>query len=77
MEYYTVLYCSEDGGHSLEVLDKARLEEKLNESYWGDCEVRVITPNQHIDLSSCAGLFIIKGVPVQPKAEEKVTKWAL
>jgi len=77
---YWVFYTSEDGDTSFQVLNRNELQLRLNENYWGETEqVRFLAINKsmgdvHI-LPTHAGVIIIKGELVVPKAKKFVTTW--
>lgn len=75
IEYYIVLYCSDDGDVSIQRLGKEQLRKALNERHWGNTPIRILDQQLPLDLRSVHGLFIFKGSCVQPEAKTVVTEW--
>jgi hypothetical protein len=69
---YFVLSMGPDG-KSLEGLTKEKLEQQLNEEYWGD-KPKIYTKVPD-DMDYCDGLLIIKGEIVSPAPVVQVTKF--
>jgi len=72
---YYVINCSEDGDHSIEVLSKSTLEERLNENYYGDTKITHIPEGRSNDLNSFCGVLIISGELITPKLVKTVSSW--
>lgn len=77
MDFYYVLYCSEDGDVHLERFTKQRLEKALADEDWGpDVKIHLCSeiPRR---LESAVGIFIIKGQSIVPQPKTVVTAWEL
>lgn len=71
---YFVLSSTEDG-MTISILNKESLETRLAEKYWGeDIEIFTSAPDKD-PMYWPAGLLIIKGEVIVPKAVEVVTKF--
>ena len=73
---YTTIYISMDGDVSIQQLTREKLEERLNEHYWGeDIKILKELPEGSDPMYWGAPfLLIIKGSIMVPVAVEKVTK---
>lgn len=66
-------------GASIERLTRAKLEERLNEKWWGDKPVHDYRAfdNGPIDLMATHGLYIVKGDCIKPKPRKVIETWEL
>lgn len=74
-ETYCIIYCSEDGDTSLQMVTRETLLERLNEDYYGKMPVFELKNGQHVNCGDVAGIYIIKGVSVIPQPKKVVTEW--
>lgn len=69
-----MIYTNVDGEVSLSKLSKERLLECMDEEYWGPSPPFKEMEDTH-DLAAEAGILIIKGQPVEPRAKKIISEW--
>lgn len=75
-----IVYCSEDGDHSVFQMDKAKFLQQLKVDYkdsrYGPT---FFDPDNHdrTDLNRFAGMIVIEGQIVRPKALKVETEWEI
>lgn len=74
---YYVIYGSEDGDATMDVLDATQLRKKLQDGYWGNPKFKLPDEKEFIDIREIQGLIIIRGEAFIPKAVKVETDWEL
>lgn len=71
---YFVIHVSEDGDVSAERMTQQTLEQRLEQSYWGELP-KFLTPEDNLETNP--GLLIVKGELVIPATVEVVKRWSV
>lgn len=76
MNKYLIIYCSQDGEHSIERISKEQLERRLNDKHYGDAPILEMNESR-VDFNTQYGVFIIKGEIVLPKPLKVIQQWEI
>lgn len=77
-EQFCVIYCSEDGIVSFQMVNKEELLRRIHEKYYGNSPFVQLREGQRvIDAGERVGTYIIKGESVIPLAKHVVTEWEI
>jgi hypothetical protein len=80
MDTVVVIYCSEDGDHSIQQMSRDKFLKRLKDDYKDSKHgPKFFDPSNHdqTDLNTFDGYIVIEGKIVQPKPIEVATEWSL